>query len=170
MPSSWIIRRRTASGPRYRVLYRAGGREARQRYAGSFPTRTQALARKRWVDGELAALRVPNLGVLKQEPVRAPTLAEAAERWRESRVDVAEQTAKMHRSGFVRIFKVRPELGSCRIDQLGVSHVADLIAEPAHGDHPSLPCWWGAALLTALASSAAGFPALQAHGFPRRGC
>jgi hypothetical protein len=25
MPSSWLIRRETASGPRYRVLFRVGG-------------------------------------------------------------------------------------------------------------------------------------------------
>jgi integrase len=49
-------------------------------------------------------------------------------RWRESRVDVADQTSKMHRSAFVRIFRVRPQLRSCRINALTIADVADLIA------------------------------------------
>jgi hypothetical protein len=61
MASAWIIRRQTKSGPRYRVLFRLGGREATARYAGSFPTRAQALERRRWVDGELSAMRVPDV-------------------------------------------------------------------------------------------------------------
>jgi integrase len=128
MPSSWLIRRETSSGPRWRVLYRLGGRESSARYAGSFKTKTAALERRRWVTGELAALRVPDVRGLKQEPARAPTLAEAAERWRASRVDVAEQTGNMHRSAFVRIFKVKPELRARRVDELAVTDVADLVA------------------------------------------
>jgi integrase len=66
--------------------------------------------------------------VLEREPVRAPTLAEAAERWRESRVDVVEQTQNMHRSAFARIFRVQPELRSRRLDELMVADVSDLVA------------------------------------------
>jgi len=128
MPSCWIIRRETSSGPRYRVLYRVGGRESSARYAGSFKRQEDARARKRWVDGELANLRVPDLAALEQEPARAPTLAEAAERWRESRVDVVGQTQNMHRSAFARIFKVKPEFRARRVDQLTVADVSDLIA------------------------------------------
>ena len=58
MPSAWVVRRTTPKGKRrYQVRFRLGGAESRQRYAGSFTTRDEALARKRWVDGELAALR-----------------------------------------------------------------------------------------------------------------
>jgi integrase len=129
MPSSWLLTRTTKAGEkRYRVLYRPGGRESSQRYAGSFPTKTEALARKRWVDGELAALRLPDLSALEQEPTRAPTLAEAGERWRGSRVDVVGQTQNMHRSAFVRIFKVKPELRSRRVDELTVTDVAGLVS------------------------------------------
>jgi hypothetical protein len=60
MASSWIISRPTKSGDRrYLVRFRTGGRESTARHAGSFPTKTEAITRKRWVDGELAALRVP---------------------------------------------------------------------------------------------------------------
>ncbi len=63
MPSAWIERRETGGGEaRYLVKYRLGGRESAHRYAGSFPTRREALARRRWVAGELAAMRVPRLG------------------------------------------------------------------------------------------------------------
>ena len=93
MPGSWIITRATRDGgKRYLVRYRLGGRESVQRYAGSFRSRAEALERRRWVDGELAAMRVPDLSTLDSEPVRAPTLADAVVAYRESRIDVAEAT------------------------------------------------------------------------------
>jgi integrase len=93
MPSSWIITRATSDGgKRYRVRFRVGGRESATQYGGSFRTRTEALARKRWVDAELAAMRVPDLRALEREPERAPTLAEAITAYRVSRLDVAEAT------------------------------------------------------------------------------
>lgn len=81
MPSVWIERRATTSGrPRYLVKYRLGGRESAHRYAGSFQTRREALARSQWVAGELAAMRVPRLNHLAESVDATPTLAEAAER------------------------------------------------------------------------------------------
>jgi len=125
MPSSWIIRRETASGARYRVLYRLGGRESTQRYAGSFSAKSEALARKRWVDGELSNMRVPDLAALEQEPARAPTLAEAAERWQASRVDLAENTKVRHGLELKRIL---PLLGDRRVDEFTPGAVAELVA------------------------------------------
>src|SRR5512133_2971996 len=93
MPSSWIVTRATKDGSRrYLVRYRLGGRESAQRYAGSCRTRAEALDRRRWVDGELAAMRVPALSTLGSDPARAPTLAEAVAACRGSRIDVAEAT------------------------------------------------------------------------------
>jgi hypothetical protein len=121
MPSSWIIPRATKDGgKRYRVLYRVGGAESKQSYAGSFPTKTEALARKRWVDGELANMRVPDLGVLV-EPARVPTIAEAAKRWQESRVDVAEATRIQHRSS---LHSLLPLIGTRRVDDFSAADVA----------------------------------------------
>ena len=128
MPSSWVIRRESASGPRYLVRFRVGGRESAQFYGGSFKRQEDARARKRYIDGQLAALRVPDLKLIEQKPVQAPALAEAERGWRKSRVDVVEQTANMHRSAFARIFKTKPELRSRRVDELTIADVADLVA------------------------------------------
>jgi integrase len=123
MPSVWIERRQTAKGgSRYLVKYRLGGRESAHRYAGSFPTRREALARQRWVAGELAAMRAPRVGGL--DDASAPTLAEAAERWRTSRVDVVEGTAVGHR---VQLGRVLPLLGARRVDEITTADVAELV-------------------------------------------
>jgi integrase len=125
MPSAWIERRPTArGGTRFRVEYRLGGRGTRSHYAGSFGTRREALARKQWVTGELAALRVPDLALLV-EPTPAPTFAEAATRWQASRVDVAQSTTVQHTTALNRAL---PLLGSRRVDDITPQHVADLVA------------------------------------------
>src|SRR5436190_21926734 len=98
MASTWITSRATAAGAkRYRVEFRCGGREAPTRYGGSFKTKREADERKRWIAGELAARRVPDLGSLETE-TKALTLTAAAERWFASRVDVAANTKLQHRS------------------------------------------------------------------------
>ena len=127
MPSVWISRREGATGSRHRVLYRIGGHEETPKYGGSFKRVQDAHARRRWIEGELAAMRMPDLRLLVETP-KSPTLVEAAETWRSSRVDVAEQTANMHRSSVARIFKVAPHLRSRRIDELDVDDVTALIA------------------------------------------
>jgi len=126
MASVWITPRPTRNGDRrYRVLYRLGGRESTPRYGGSFTTKRDALTRKQWIAGELAALRVPDLNRIAA-PERAPTVAEAAERWRASRLDVAEGTRTLHR---VALKRCMPLLGKRRVDDLRPSDVADLVAE-----------------------------------------
>jgi hypothetical protein len=47
---------------------------------------------------------------------------------RDSRIDVEQQTANMHRSAFVRIFKVSPELRMKRVDEITVDDSAALVA------------------------------------------
>ncbi len=135
MASSWIVVRATKGEgrdrgrPRYLVRYRLGGRESRARYAGSFVTKREAVARKRWVDGELAALRVPDLAVLA-EPVAAPTLRAVAARWQDSRVDVRESTAVQHLTALGRVL---PVLGDRPVDRIASADVADLVAR-MHGE------------------------------------
>lgn len=125
MPSVWIERRQIAQGgSRYVVRYRLGGRESGHRYAGSFATKREALARQRWVTGELAAMRVPRVGDLATPSPSAPTLAEAAERWRASRVDVADGTAVGHR---VQLGRVLPLLSTRRVDEITPADVAELV-------------------------------------------
>jgi integrase len=129
VPSVRIRTRATRDGGRrYRVLYRLGGRESRELYGGSFKTRREAETRRAWIAGELAALRVPDLKRLGAERATALTLADAADRWRASRIDVVEGTQNMHRSAFGRIFKVSPHLRRRRIDALTVDDVIELVA------------------------------------------
>src|SRR2546430_444599 len=97
MPSTWITTRTTKDGTRrYRCEFRLGGRESATRYGGSFKRKREAYERKRWISGELAARRVPDLGSL-ETATRKLTVAEASERWRASRVDVSEGTRVLHR-------------------------------------------------------------------------
>ena len=130
MPSSWIVARATRRDGRnkgclrYLVRYRLGGRESTDRYAGSFPTKVEALARKRWIDGELAAVRVPDLRSLEQAPAAA-LLRDAAARWQASRVDVSDNTRLQHRSA---VHAVLPTLGDRRVDDITAADVAELVA------------------------------------------
>jgi integrase len=129
MPSVWVRRRQTAKGKRrFIVEYRIGGRGRPILYGGSFRTAADAAIRKAWISGELAARRLPDLSPLQADPASTPTLGEAAEVWRTSRVDVTEATGRMHRSDLARIFKVAPALRAKRLDQLRVDDVTGLIA------------------------------------------
>jgi integrase len=129
MPSVWIERRELArGGSRYLVKYRLGGRESTRRYAGSFATRREALARSRWVAGELAAMRVPDVTALEDEPTSQPTVAEACDEWRARRVDVTEGTRALHR---IALGRVVPTLGHRRLDELTVEDVSALVVELA---------------------------------------
>jgi integrase len=123
--SAWITTRATKDGgKRYRVLYRVGGRESTPRYAGSFRTRRDALARKAWVTGELAAMRVPDLSKLA-EPKAAPPFAEVAKRWQASRVDVRQSTIIQHRTALGRVSR---EFAHLAVDKIRPADVATLVA------------------------------------------
>ena len=63
-----------------------------------------------------------------------PTLREASERWRESRIDVEVPTSNMHHSAFARIFKIAPALPGRRINEITVDDVTALIT--ALAAHP----------------------------------
>jgi len=124
MASTWITRRLTKDGqPRFRVEFRQGGREAPTVYAGSFRTRREALVRKAFVAGELAALRIP---VLAAATPASGTLRRAAERWQASRVDVSAGTLQTYR---VALGRLLPRLGDKPVDRIDAQTVADLVAE-----------------------------------------
>ena len=79
MPSAWIVRRQRSAGvTTYRVLFRLGGRESTPKHGGSFRTMREAVARRNWLAGELAALRVPDLRLLDVPDA-------TCRRWRPSR-------------------------------------------------------------------------------------
>jgi integrase len=88
-------------GVRYRVRWRAGGRESPIRYGGSFKTKRQAEARARWLRDELAAGRLPDLRLLADREPR--TMAAAAAAWQASRIDVASNTRAAHRRGLAHV-------------------------------------------------------------------
>jgi integrase len=132
MPSAWIEHRRTKAGKlRYRVEYRLGGAGSRSRYAGSFKTKAAAITRKNWVAGELAAQRVPDLSLLALEQPKMPTLAEAVQRWRDSRIDVDEGTRTNDGVNTDRLFRHDRSLAGLRLDQLDHERWAGLFAEMA---------------------------------------
>jgi len=125
MASVWIVKRPTKSGKsRYRVEWRGGGREAPTRYGGSFKTLREAEARKKWFELEFASQRVPDLKKL-EPPAPVETFEMVAERWRQSRVDVAGGTAQTH---VVNLARIVPRIGMLPIDRVGVADVADVLA------------------------------------------
>lgn len=82
MASIWLTTRAAKDGSkRFRVEFRAGGREAPTQYGGSFKRKADAEARRRWIVGELAALRVPDIRQVAQAaPATLRTVAEAWQR------------------------------------------------------------------------------------------
>src|SRR2546423_5335307 len=116
MPSAWVRTRPTRDGqPRYRVEYRLGGRATPVRYAGSFKRKTEADERKRWIMGELAARRVPDLGLLEPTAPTSPTFEAAARTWLQARIDVSEGTRIQNRTSVNRAF---PLIGDRLVDEL----------------------------------------------------
>jgi hypothetical protein len=73
------------------------------------PSKTEAKSRRDWIAGELAALRVPDLNLLDAEPVKAPPLRDATERWRASRIDVDDGTRTIGRAKHRARLQVRLE-------------------------------------------------------------
>jgi len=82
------------------------------------------------IEHELACLRVPDIRALATETAKKTlTLGDAAEAWRQSRIDVPEQTRNMHRSALGRTWKVAPALRSKRMDDITFADVAGLVAK-----------------------------------------
>jgi integrase len=133
MAGSWIVTRATPSGgKRYEVRYRLGGRESAVAYGGTFRRRSEALARQRYVATELAAMREPDLAALSRAPHRAPTITEAGDRWRESRLDIANATRTRHG---LELARIRRLLGSRSVDEITADDVAAFVASLAADDY-----------------------------------
>jgi integrase len=116
--------------PRYRVRFTLGGAGSRCRYGGRFKTRAEAAARQRWITGELAAMRVPDLRLLVSEEPAALAIGAAGDLWLASRIDVAESTKV--RNG-LELDRIRRLLGSVPVDALtpeqAAAFVSDLVSE-----------------------------------------
>src|SRR5207253_116256 len=109
-------------------MFRVGGRESAPRYAGSFTTKREALARKAWVLGELAAMRVPIIDS-RASPPRSPS-ARSRDAGRLPRVDVAAGTLETYR---VALGRILPRFGDMPADSVDAQMVASLVVE-LHAD------------------------------------
>jgi integrase len=127
MPSVWLAPYTAKDGSkRHRVRYMLGGRESRIRYAGSFKTKREALVRKAWIAGELAAMRVPDLSLVV---AKAPaTIRELAKEWQAARVDVSTGTAQTYR---VALGRLLPRMGDRPVAELEAHDVAALVSDLA---------------------------------------
>jgi integrase len=127
MPSASIRRRPTASGPRYQVRYRLGGRAWPQVHGGSFQSMKDARARQALILGELAAGRNPVevLNALAATPAPVLSFAQWAQRYETSRVDASE--------GKLRNLRVHAKLlnetfGACDPNAISTAEVTAWIA------------------------------------------
>src|SRR4051812_18489457 len=96
--SAYIKVRDGASGRRYLVFYRRGGRGWPEKYAGSFAKKTLAKAREDLVAGELAAGRDPEDLLLKlrtPQPSKA-RLEQLWDTWMRSRKDVGASAQALY--------------------------------------------------------------------------
>jgi hypothetical protein len=92
--------------------------------AGGKRTRPGSQDEAHYVAGELAAMRVP---VMELDIGAAPeTLKTVGERWRESRVDVADATAITHRTNLARILK---HVGDRPVANITAADVARFVAD-----------------------------------------
>jgi integrase len=124
VPSVWIRTRTTKGGAkRHLVEYRPGGREEPVRHGGSFRTKRLATIRAGFIEGELAAGRIPQL--VAQAEQQAPTFEQAARAWQASRLDIAESTRLQHR---IQIDKLLPLIGRRRLDELAAADFADAVS------------------------------------------
>ncbi|MBA3690838.1 MAG: site-specific integrase [Actinobacteria bacterium] len=87
---------------RYIVRFRLGGKYSRPIHAGSFKTLREAEERRRWIAGELAGMRVPNLRAL-DEVEASPTVPAAVRQWLAGRHDLTEDTRRNYGPAIDRI-------------------------------------------------------------------
>jgi integrase len=130
MGSAWIQKRKRKKGWSYRVLYRLGGRDFPVLYAAAFGTpreATQFLVRLR--DEIAKGIDVfdiaPLVGKVKRE--RSPVLPEAVIQFLAGHISVVDSTLEMHRRSLDRIYKVKPEWRSRRVDEIKDTDVVELV-------------------------------------------
>lgn len=87
----------------------------------------EAAARRNWITDELAAMRVPDLGLIATTAA-APTLARVSESWQGSRIDVADRTAATYR---VNLGRILTRLGQRRAAAITAADVAAFAGELA---------------------------------------
>jgi len=124
MASAFIEKEDRGGAARYRVRYRLGGRDTPKLQGGTFATVKLARARRDWIVGEMAAMRIPDVQLLEAGHAPGVTVSEASRVWLASRVDVSEGTLKTYG---VNLSRILPELGTTELDDLAVADVAVLV-------------------------------------------
>ena len=127
MATITISTRKTASGKRYVVRYRLGGRMYPIVRAGTFKTEREAKARRDLVAGEIAHGRNPADLLVTLTTVQAPAISFVSwgDRFLESRIDVDPNTIKNYRSA---TRKIGEELGSRAPATITATEIAEWIA------------------------------------------
>jgi len=130
-----ISTRKTASGRRYDVRFRLGGRAYPVVRAGTFKTEREAKARRDLVAGEIAHGRNPAdlLAGLSANPDTFVSFEKWAERFVASRIDLAESTRKMYGSHLRRIGET---FGDRDPHSITAAHVAEWVAAQAEERKP----------------------------------
>jgi len=135
MATIMVITRTTATGRRYDVRYRLGGRAYPIVRAGTFKTERDAKARRDLVAGEIAHGRNP-AELLEQLSTAVDTFV-SFETWGErfvaSRIDVAENTRKMYRS---HLRKLGESFGNRNAASITATDVAEWVSEQAEQRKP----------------------------------
>jgi len=126
MASAFIVREQRGATVRFRVRYRLGGRDTAFLSGGSFTTLREARARRDWIAGEMAVMRVPRIASIadRAAPSR-DTVLDAATRWQASRVDVSAGTLQTY---VVNLGRILPQVGSVALESLTAADVAGLVA------------------------------------------
>lgn len=127
MASSWIEKRPTGGGVRYRVRFRLGGAESVPRLGGTFRTLREARARRDWVLGEMAAMRTPDVETLA-EPKSVESLLELSARWQSSRKDIRSATALQHRTSLNHVNRLLGDRPFDAITREDVQRMVDALA------------------------------------------
>lgn len=125
MASAFIEKEERGGVVRYRVRYRLGGRDTPKLQGGTFATLKPARARRDWIVGEMAAMRIPDIKLLEAGPAPGVTVREASRLWLASRVDVSEGTRATYGVNLARIL---PRVGTIELDVLSAGDVAGLVA------------------------------------------
>ena len=126
MSPATIRTRTVASGRRYDVRYRLGGRGYPVLHGGTFRTLTEARTRRDIISGELAAGRDPRILFAQlRDPAPTTTIAAAAADWLATRVDVKPATKRTYAD---HVKRITLDLGARNPEQVTAGDVRSWIS------------------------------------------
>ena len=135
MGTAYIVARGQGTSRRFLVRFKLGGREAKIEHAGSFRTKGEAVLRKQFIAGLIAAGRGADVRrALRSQGADALTVIEAGRRWLQSRIDISASTKRIHGDSLRRLDHL---LGDVLVDELEPGDVMEAIATLARTHKPS---------------------------------